>query len=190
MIRRDADTIQNYFDYGIDIDNRRIFLMDELTVDSVTIVTQSLFLMDSIKKSTISLVIDSNGGDTIQMYKLVDAMNAISSKVETIVLGRAFSAAPIIAASGARGMRYATPNACFMVHQASLSHLTGKLSEVRAEIDLEAFLDEKWYSIMSKLTKLSRAQWRDLCEKNKDHYFDADTAIEYGIIDEIWTQKI
>lgn len=184
--KHDQNKITNYFEYGIDVENRRVFLMDEMTVESISHVCKALFFMDNVKEDVISLIIDSDGGDTCQMFKLLDTMNMITSDIETVAVGRCMSAAPIILANGAKGMRYAAPNTLFMVHQTAFFELHGKLTQVHEEVKIEERLSKRWDLIMEQLTGKQAKDWRKLCELNKDHYFDAKTALAYGLIDEIW----
>jgi len=190
MKRDVVDKLWTYLEYGIDVENRRIFLMQDIEEQSITMVVQALYLLETMKPNEdITLCIGTMGGDMYEMYKLYDVMNTISCDIMTIAMGKCMSAGPLLVANGTPGKRYALPNTWFMVHQSQLAEFNGTLSKVKADIEHETAMDDKWYALMERQTNRDAKFWRRQCNKNHDVYFNAETAIEYGIVDQIWVEK-
>jgi ATP-dependent Clp protease protease subunit len=191
MVKRlPKEWIDSYFEYGVDIVNRRVFLLDDIDEAAIAYAIQGLYLMESENPDeAIELYIGSFGGSEYEMFALYDVMNSISCNVSTCAIGKCMSAAPLLVAAGRPGYRYATPNTWFMIHQSWSEDLGGRVDEVGKTLRHYQEMERRWYEIMSKHTKKTVAFWKRLCKTVGDSYFSAEQAVEYGIIDHLWAEK-
>ena len=182
--------IDAYFDYGVDRQNRRIFMFDGVDEDSIGMVIKGLYYMDaeSTEKS-IELFIGSFGGSEYEMYALYDVIGTLQSPIHTTAIGKCMSAAPLLVARGEPGHRYATPNTWFMVHQSWDDFGLKRVDEIKKDIRHYEAMGAKWYDLMAKHTNQTSAFWKRHCEQVGDKYFDAYQAQEWGLIDHIWDEK-
>ena len=198
MVKINKEQLSTYFEYGIDIKNRKVFLFDDVGEDTIGYVIKGLYLMeaevtqaqhDSGNIPAIELFIGSFGGSEYEMWALYDVISTLESPVHTTAIGKCMSAAPLLIACGTPGHRYATPNCWFMVHQAWDDFGEGRVDEVRKNIDHYEAMGLRWYKLMAKHTNQSAAFWRKHCEQIGDKYFDAYQAQKWGLIDHVWDEK-
>ncbi len=190
MTKVSKDLVDVYFQHGVDLNNRRIFLFDEITEVSIGGVIKGLYLMEQANnKMPIELFIGSFGGSEYEMFALYDTTRTLSSPIHTVAIGKCMSAAPLLIAGGEKGHRYATPNTFFMIHEGYADFEASRKDDYKiVSKHLEA-LNQRWSKLMAKHTNKNEAFWNRLCQKVHDTHFDVDKAIEWGIIDHIWDQK-
>jgi len=198
MVRIGKDWVEAYFEYGVDVKNRKVFLFDGVDEDSIGYVIKGLYLMEAENtteqrsKGTIKpieLFIGSFGGSEYEMWALYDVIRTLESPIHTIAIGKCMSAAPLLVACGEPGYRFATPNTWFMVHQSWTEFLFERVDAVKKEIKHYEQMGATWYSMMEKHTNKPSGYWKRECEKVGDKFFDAWAAKEYGIIDHVWDEK-
>ena len=183
------DWIDAYFDHGVDRQNRRIFMFDDVDAGSIGIVIKALYYMDAESDKPIELFIGSFGGDEYEMFALYDVIRTLKSPVHTTAIGKCMSAAPLLVACGEPGFRYATPNTMFMVHQSWDDLGAKRIDEMKKDLEHFEAMGKRWYSLMEKHTKKDAAFWKHICEFVGDKFFDADVAQEWGLIDHVWDKK-
>ena len=127
----------------------------------------------------INLIINSPGGEVSEMFGIIDFMELIGTKVNTICRGSAQSAAAIILACGT-GKRAASKHSTIMFHQGS-TFSQGKLSDVRAGLEYTKVIEAKIYKLLGEKTKKDAKWWED--KMKSDFYLSADEALELGVID-------
>ncbi len=177
---------QRYREMSIEdmlLENRIIFLAGPITERTASIAIMRLLYLQSIKKDqAINLYINSPGGLVDQTLALYDTMQFLGCEVATYCIGQAASGAAIVLAAGAKGQRYALPNAKVMLHQ-PYSGITGQAEDIRIQAE-EILKDKKLLNdILAKHTgqdpeKIAR-------EIERDRYMSAKEALEYGLVDEI-----
>jgi ATP-dependent Clp protease protease subunit len=175
------------FEYGIDIQRRRVFLygpIDEVMAENVV---KGLTFMQSMNPDRkITIFVSSEGGCIYSMFEMYDAIRRCKCIIETVASGKCMSAAPLIVAAGDDGNRFATPNCSFMLHDGWDD--IGALR--RAELDiLSKHMDDlryRWADCMAEHTNQDRRFWLQITNKNADSYFDAQQALEYSIVDKIY----
>jgi len=133
------------------------------------------------KTDPINLMINSPGGDIHELMGIIDYINSLSCKVNTICRGRAFSAASVILACGT-GTRMVSKNSTIMFHQAS-SMISGKMTDVSATVDFVKQIENDVYKILATKTKKDAAWWKD--NTRTDMYLTSNQALELGVIDQI-----
>lgn len=193
------DWVEAYFEYGVDVKNRKVFMFDGVDEDSISAVIKGLYLMEADHTKTqitngdykpIELFIGSFGGSEYEMWALYDVLGTLNSPIHTTAIGKCMSAAPLLVARGEPGHRYATPNTWFMVHQSWEEWGAKDKDVIKEEIKHFDDMEKRWYDLMAKHSNKPASFWRNLCTKKKgDTFFDAYTAQKHGLIDHVWDEK-
>jgi ATP-dependent Clp protease protease subunit len=129
----------------------------------------------------INLMINSPGGDIHEMMGIIDYLNSLSVKINTVCRGRAFSAASIILTCGT-GNRMVSKHSTIMFHQAS-SMISGKMTDVTATVDFVKQVEGDIYKMLASKTKKDVAWWKD--QMRTDMYLTSSQALELGVVDQI-----
>ncbi len=150
------------------------------------VVAQLLFLESEDPKRDIQLYINSPGGQVTSGLAILDTMNHIKPDVATVCVGIAASAAAVILAAGAKGKRFALPNAEVMIHQ-PWGGAQGQATDIEITAKHIVATRAKLNKILSKAT----GQPLEKIEKDveRDYFMSSDEAKKYGIIDDIFTHK-
>ncbi len=185
------DHLEMYFEYGVDVANRCIFMTNDVDEESIGAVIKGMYLMENqnVEKKPIELRICSYGGHVYDMFALHDVTRTLKSPVHTMGMGKVMSAAVLLVACGKPDERWAGANTTFMVHMTSWDAPEQKWHDHKIDVDESKRLWDCWYGLMGKYTKRDAAFWKRLCNKRDDVYFDASTAQEWGVIDHIWDEK-
>ncbi len=164
--------------------NDRIIVLSE-EVNDVTaslVVAQLLFLEGQDPEKDISLYINSPGGSVSAGFAIFDTMNYIKCDVSTICMGMAASMGAFLLAAGAKGKRYALPNAEIMIHQ-PLGGAQGQASDIKIAADHILKIRNKLNKILADETgKPLEVIERDT---DRDNFMSAEEALEYGLIDKV-----
>ena len=178
---------RNYDIYSRLLKDRIIFLGEEVNETTASlVVAQLLFLESEDPGKDIQLYINSPGGMVTAGLAIYDTMQYIKCDVSTICIGLAASMGAFLLAGGAKGKRFALPNAEIMIHQPS-GGAKGQATEI--EIAAENILKTK-----KKLNEILAANtgkpYETVCaDTERDHYLSAEEAKEYGLIDDIITSR-
>ena len=169
------------------LNDRIIFLADEVNdVTASLVVAQMLYLEAQDPDKDIYLYINSPGGSISAGMAIYDTMNYIKCDVSTICVGMAASMGAFLLSSGAKGKRFALPNAEVMIHQ-PLGGMQGQASDIKIHAD-------HILRIRAKLNKLLAEQTGKPLETierdtERDNFMSADEACAYGLIDKVITKK-
>jgi ATP-dependent Clp protease protease subunit len=189
-MRISKDWVDAYFQYGVDINNRRVFLFDGVDEDSIGHVIKGLYLMEANSTDKpIELFIGSFGGSEYEMFALYDVIGTLKTPIHTTAIGKCMSAAPLLVARGEPGHRYATPNTWFMVHQSWGEWGEKDTDTLKREVEHYDDMEKRWVDLMAKHTKQPAKFWLRKSREKGDVYFDAYKAQEFGLIDHIWDEK-
>lgn len=150
------------------------------------IVSQLLFLESQDPTKDIHLYINSPGGSVSAGFAIYDTMNYVKCDVSTICMGMAASMGAFLLAGGAKGKRLALPNAEIMIHQPS-GGAKGQETEIR--IVAEQIL--KTRDQLNRILAENTGKPLDViaADTERDNYMTAQEAKEYGLIDEIVTNR-
>ncbi len=174
---------RSYDIYSRLLKDRIIFLDGEIN-DAVAslVVAQLLFLESEDPDKDINIYINSPGGVITAGMAIYDTMNYIKPDVCTICVGMAASMAAFLLSSGAKGKRYALPNAEIMIHQ-PLGGTQGQASDIKIAADHIIKLRDRLNKIIAK----NSGQPIKKVEKDtdRDNYLSAEEALEYGLIDKV-----
>ena len=163
--------------------SRIIFLGEEVTdVSASIVVAQLLFLEAEDPNKDINLYINSPGGSVTAGMAIYDTMNYIKCDVSTVCMGMAASMGAFLLSGGAKGKRFALPNAEVMIHQPS-GGAQGQATEIR--IVAENILKIK--KRLNEILAANTGQPYEVIERDteRDNYMNAEEAKAYGLIDEI-----
>lgn len=182
IIERKDGSEKMYDIYSRLLNDRIIFIGDEINDDVANTVISELLFLDSISNDNINIYINSPGGSITAGMAIYDTMNFIKSPISTTCVGMAASMASILLASGDKGKRYILPNSEVMIHQ-PLGGVSGQASEIKIVADRILYLKNKLNKILSKKTgKPLKTIEKDT---ERDHYLSAKEALAYGIVDKI-----
>lgn len=177
------DFYSSYFENGIDVRNRRIFLHGDIDEENIGRLIKGLYILESNDENkSIEIVISSCGGDEYEMLAAYDVIKNCKCHVTTIAVGKLMSAAPLIFAAGDE--RFAYPNTIFMIHESSYS-VEAKHTDIKVEAKHYEEMETLWCKLMAQHSNLSAKQWRVKYNSKPDLYFTAEQAMKYGIVDKI-----
>lgn len=162
----------------------RIIMLGGPIDDNVanSVVAQLLFLDAENPEKDISLYINSPGGSVTAGMAIYDTMNFVKADVQTICIGMAASMGAFLLSSGAKGKRFALPNAEVMIHQ-PLGGAQGQATEI--EIHARHILQTR--DKLNKILAANTGQPLEIIEKDtdRDNFMSAQEAKDYGLIDNI-----
>lgn len=186
IVDKELDGERSYDIFSRLLKNRIILLSGEINdACSSSIIAQLLYL-DSISNEDISLYINSPGGSVSAGMAIYDTMNFVKSDVATICVGMAASMGAFLLSSGQKGKRSALPSSEIMIHQ-PLGGAEGQATEIKIVAEHITKLKKKLNTILAKNTKKSLKTIEN--DTERDHYLDAEEALEYGLIDKIIKKK-
>ena len=178
---------RSYDIYSRLLKDRIIFLGDEVNyITASLVVAQLLFLEAEDPDKDINLYINSPGGSVSDGFAIYDTMQFIKADVSTICIGLAASMGAFLLAAGAKGKRFALPNAEIMIHQ-PLGGARGQATDI--EIHTKQILRVK-KRLNTLLSENTGKPYDIVCnDTERDNFMTAEEAKEYGLIDEIITKK-
>ena len=163
---------------------RRIFLWGGVDDESAERIVKELLYLDSLNHEDIVFFINSPGGVISSGLAIYDAMNAIKSDVVTVCCGQAASMGAVLLTSGAKGKRFAWPNARIMIHQ-PLIH--GEIVAPASDIQIQAEEMLRIRNITGKILAETTGHTQEEIDKDteRDNFMSATEAQKYGLIDKV-----
>ena len=176
--------------YGLDdhiyqrlLKERIVFLGSEVRDQNANaICAQMLLLNAEDPEADIFLYINSPGGSVDAGMAIYDTMNYISNDVATVGMGLAASMGQFLLCAGAKGKRYALPHARIMMHQPS-SGMGGSASDIKIQAQQSLHIKKVLLELIAEHTGQSVEQIQE--DSERDRWFTAAEAKDYGIIDEV-----
>jgi ATP-dependent Clp protease protease subunit len=181
-----APGMQRYREMTIDellLENRVLFLVGEINHASATsLIMRLLHLSNLSKDEDINLYINSPGGAVDDTLAIYDTIQFIPCDVATYCIGKAMSGGAITLAAGTKGKRYALPHSKVMIHQ-PYGGVYGQTSDVLIQAD--EILKSK--QLLNELLASHTGQTVERVTEDgeRDKYFSAEEAKEYGLVDEV-----
>lgn len=183
VIEQNSRGERSYDIYSRLLKDRIIFLGEEINdATASVVVAQLLFLESEDPGKDIHMYINSPGGSVTAGMAIYDTMNYIKCDVSTTCIGMAASMGAFLLSSGAKGKRYALPNAEIMIHQ-PLGGAQGQATEI--QIAAEHILKTK--KKLNEILAENSGQPVEVVEKDtdRDNWMSADEAKEYGLVDQV-----
>lgn len=178
---------RSYDIYSRLLKDRIIFLGEEVNEATASIVVaQLLFLESENPDKDIHLYINSPGGMVTAGMAIYDTMQYIKCDVSTICIGLAASMGAFLLAGGAKGKRFALPNAEIMIHQPS-GGARGQATDIKIVADNIIKTKKKLNEILAANTGKPLEQVE--IDTERDNYMSAEEALAYGLIDGVITKK-
>lgn len=183
VVEQTARGERAYDIYSRLLKERVIFLVGEIEQHMANLViAQLLFLESENPDKDINLYINSPGGVVTAGLAIYDTMQFIKPAVSTLCLGHAASAGALVLAAGAKGKRYALPNATVMIHQV-LGGYQGQGSDIQIHAKETLRIAETLNAIFAKHTGKPIEQIRK--DTDRDNFMSPADAVAYGLIDHV-----
>lgn len=169
------------------LQNRVVFLAGPIDQSSSIRVIMRLLYLESQKPGVdINMYINSPGGGVDDTLAIIDTMNHISSNVATVCIGQACSGGALILAAGQKGKRACLPHAKVMIHQ-PLGGISGQTSDIQIQAEQIIKTKKLLNQMLADLTGQKVA--RIASDVQRDKFFSADQAKQYGLVDEVIRPK-
>ena len=164
--------------------NERIVFLGRPIDDDVAnlVIAQLLHLEADAPDKDISLYVNSPGGDMTALFAIHDTMAFLRADVSTICVGQAASAAAVILAAGAKGKRYALPNARILIHQPH-GGAQGQSSDIEIQVREMVEMRERMIQILAEACGQERE--RIAADIDRDYILRGEAAVAYGIVDQV-----
>lgn len=183
VLERTSDGERSFDLYSRLLRDRVIFLNGEVNEhQSQILIAQLLFLESEDKDKDICLYINSPGGCVHSGLAIYDTMNFIKPDVSTVCTGMAASMGAFLLSSGAKGKRFALPNAEIMIHQVS-SGTKGHVEDQIIALEHSIKLNEKLTRIEAE--NCGKTPEELLSHINRDKWLGSEEAMEFGLIDKV-----
>lgn len=170
------------------LNDRIVMLCDEVNDTTASlVVAQLLYLEAQDPDKDISLYINSPGGSVTAGMAIYDTMNYIKCDVSTICIGMAASMGAFLLSSGAKGKRYALPNARIMIHQP-----LGGAQGQSTDIQIQAREIQRIREVINDILVESTGKDRETVvqDTERDNFMTAEEAKAYGLVDEVITRPV
>jgi len=167
--------------------DRVIFLGTEINDYTANVIQAQLLYLDSVDSDRdINLYLNTPGGSVYAGLGIYDTMQFVKANVSTICTGLAASMGAVLLVAGEKGMRAALPHSRVMIHQ-PLGGIHGQASDIEITAKEILKLKEELYQIISDKSGKSMEQIRQ--DADRDHWMTSQEALEYGMIDKVYTHK-
>lgn len=170
------------------LNDRIIFLGEEVTDASASLITsQLLYLESQDPNKDIQLYINSPGGSVSAGFAIYDTMNYIKCDVSTICIGLAASFGSFLLAGGTKGKRFALPNSEIMIHQPSSGGIKGQTSDIKILSDYMQKSKQRLNRILAENTGHTTEEIER--DTDRDNFMSAREAKAYGLIDHVYANR-
>jgi len=162
----------------------RIVFLGTALDDSVAnlVIAQLLFLEGEDPDKPINLYINSPGGDMTALFAIHDTMQFLRSPVSTMCVGQAASAAAVLLAAGAPGLRYTLPNARVLIHQPH-GGAQGQSTDIELQVREMVEMRDRMVEILVKAT--GQTSERITADIDRDKILRGADAVAYGLVDDV-----
>ncbi|GAB2691339.1 ATP-dependent Clp endopeptidase proteolytic subunit ClpP [Aliiglaciecola sp. 3_MG-2023] len=187
VVEQTAKGERSYDIYSRLLKENVIFLVGQVEDHMANlIVAQMLFLEAENPEKDIFLYINSPGGSVTAGMAIYDTMNFIKPDVSTVCVGQAASMGAFLLSGGAKGKRYCLPNSRVMIHQ-PLGGFQGQASDFEIHAKEILSIKEKLNRLMSEHTGQDYEKVSQ--DTDRDNFLSASEAKEYGLIDQVLTNR-
>ena len=167
--------------------DRIIFLGTEVNDYTANVIQAQLLYLDSVDSDRdISIYLNTPGGSVYAGLGIYDTMQFVKSKVSTICTGMAASMGAVLLVAGEKGMRAALPHSRVMIHQ-PLGGIQGQASDIEITAREILKLKEELYQIIADHSGQTMDKIRQ--DADRDYWMTAKEALEYGMIDKVYSRE-
>ena len=169
------------------LENRVVFLVGEINhATAARVMMQMLYLEDQRRGQDINFYINSPGGSLDDTLAVYDTMQFLTSDVATYCIGRAYSGGAVLLCAGTPGKRHILPHAKVMIHQ-PYGGVSGHTTDIQIQADQIIKAKQTLNEIIAKHT--GQPVERVARDGERDRYFTAQEAKDYGLVDEVFKPK-
>lgn len=188
VIKKTANGERAYDLYSRLMEDRIIMVTGEVNDTMAEIVTaQLLYLASEDPKKDIQMYINSPGGSISAGLAIYDTMNYVSCDVSTICMGTAASMGAFLLSGGAKGKRFALPNAEILIHQPLIGGgVGGQATDIKIITDHLLRTKQKLTQLLADHT--GQTFDKVAADTERDNWMTAQQALDYGLIDQIITK--
>ncbi|MBQ4383458.1 MAG: ATP-dependent Clp protease proteolytic subunit [Firmicutes bacterium] len=186
VIEQSSRGERSYDIYSRLLQDRIIFLSEEVNSTTASLVIAQLLYLDSVDRDKdIAFYINSPGGSISDGMGIYDTMQMVHADVATYCVGMAASMGAFLLAGGAKGKRYILPNAEVMIHQPS-GGMQGQATDIKIQAEHIARIKKRMNQILSENTGKDISVIEQ--DTERDNWMTAEEAVAYGIVDSIITK--
>jgi ATP-dependent Clp protease protease subunit len=186
VIEQSSRGERSYDIYSRLLQDRIIFLSEEVNSTTASLVIAQLLYLDSVDRDKdIAFYINSPGGSISDGMGIYDTMQMVHADVATYCVGMAASMGAFLLAGGAKGKRYILPNAEVMIHQPS-GGMQGQATDIKIQAEHIARIKKRMNQILSENTGKEISVIEQ--DTERDNWMTAEEAVAYGIVDSIITK--
>ncbi len=187
VIEQTARGERSFDIYSRLLGERIVFIGQQLDDDVANLaVAQLMHLEADDPDKDVSIYVNSPGGSLSSALAIYDAMQFIGCDVQTFCFGIAMSGGSLILAGGEEGKRFALPNSRILIHQPS-GGFQGQTSDIEIHAREVLELRRRTEEIYARHTGQTPERIRD--DSERDRFFSADEAVEYGLVDRVVTER-
>ena len=184
FVERTSYGVKEMNPYNKLFEERIIFLGVQIDDASANDVIAQLIALESLDPDRdITMYINSPGGSVTSMMAIYDTMQFVQPELQTVCIGQAASGAAVLLAAGTAGKRLALPNARILLHQPATEGGYGQSSDLEIQAQEILRMRSAMEKIVATHTGRTPEQVRDDIERDK--FFTAEEAKEYGLVDEV-----
>lgn len=165
---------------------KTIFLGTGIDADVANIINAQLLYLGSLGEEDITLNINSPGGEVYSGMAIIDTMNFVSNDIQTVCMGMAASMGAVILSSGTKGKRGILPHSRVMIHQ-PLGGARGQASDILIEAEQIKIVKDELCGILADNS--GQPFEKVIADCDRDHWMTAKEALDYGLVDTIYTKK-
>jgi ATP-dependent Clp protease protease subunit len=167
--------------------DRIIFLGTEVNDYTANVIQAQLLYLDSVdSERDINIYLNTPGGSVYAGLGIYDTMQFIGSRVATICTGMAASMGAVLLVAGEKGMRAALPHSRVMIHQ-PLGGIQGQASDIEITAREILKLKDELYQIIADHSGQTMEKIRQ--DADRDYWMTAKEALEYGMIDKVYSRE-
>ena len=184
VIKQTSKGERSYDIFSRLLEERIIFLADQVTDDLSSIVMAELLLLEAEDpKKDITLYINSPGGSISAGMAIYDTMRYIKCDVQTICMGMAASMGAFLLAGGTKGKRFALPNSEILIHQPLMNGLGGQATEIEIAANQIIKTKKKMNEMLAEFTGQDYVTM--VKATDRDNWMTAEEALKFGLIDKV-----
>lgn len=181
----------------VNVENRIIVLSDDITEESVSVVSDAILgmlsedsanrtVLHTYKERPIKLIINSFGGSIYDAMQLIDIIENSTTPIKTFCFGKAMSAGFLIFLAG--HYRYMSKNATLMYHQVS-QYVGGTCTQIEEDVEELGYTQDKIEKYVLSKSKISKKKLEEIKKYKQDWYIHSEEALKLGVADNILDGK-
>ncbi len=188
VVEQESRGERSYDIYSRLLKDRIVILVTDVNEHSASLIVAQLLFLESQGKEDITFFINSPGGIVTAGMAIYDTMQFIRPDVQTVVMGQACSMGSLLATAGTPGKRKMLPNARHMIHQPS-GGARGQATDMQIQVEEILKMKKSLTEIYVKHNSKGKTFEQLSADMERDKFMSAQEALEYGLIDEIVTNR-